>query len=74
MKSEQNNRNHGIITFFLYQNRALKSSDPVMKAGIVGECTKTRVAAVWPKNVQYFHKTKKTDFEKLKKEIQWRVR
>ena len=33
---------------FLYQNRTRKSSLPVAKQAIVGECTKARTGPLWP--------------------------
>lgn len=40
---------HNPVDGFLNQNLARKSSEPVTKAGIVGECTNVRVGAVCPK-------------------------
>lgn len=42
--------NTNIHANFLYQKRALKSSLPVINAGIVGECLKVLVAAVCPES------------------------
>jgi len=38
------------INCFLYQKRALKSSEQVKNADEFGECTIERIGPLWPKN------------------------